>query len=99
MDKNDKHVAEIISRNLHAALAYKQKTSPRGRCEHCNQCLPHYTQEWLAEQIGVKKATILHYLQGNRPPSISRLMKMAKALDVSWFVLLDGLDHLEGEDV
>ena len=87
------NVKKTIAENLHKALEKKRMSAPKNRCEYCNQCLPHYTQEWVGEQIGVNKSTIVHYFQGNRTPSIPRLMQIAEALDVSLFDLLKDLTN------
>jgi len=89
---------EIISSNMRKALKAKQKSFSGTRCEHCGQCLPNYTQEWVGEQIGVSKATIVHYFQGNRLPSIERLYSIAVALEVGLATLLQGLDEIEYSD-
>ena len=74
----DKKYAKIIAKNLKVAFR-KFKDSNEEKCPCCGQSLKNaYTQEWLAEAIGVKKPTIIHYFQGNREPSVGRLIKIAE---------------------
>lgn len=42
----------------------------------------HFTQEQLAEKIGVAKSTLTGYEKGNREPNISTLMKIMEALQI-----------------
>lgn len=63
------------------------------RCPCCNQVLPNpYTQEWLGGEVGMTKATIVHYFQGNRIPSIVNMLKVAKVLECTLSELLQGVD-------
>lgn len=48
-----------------------------------------YTQEQLAGLIGVAKTTITGYERGNRAPDVSKIKKLAAALDVTGDDLLD----------
>ena len=67
----------------------------KDRCPCCNQVLPNpYTQEWLGQQCGMTKATIVHYFQGNRMPTVIAIAKIAKALNCSIIDLLDGFDDI-----
>lgn len=59
------------------------------RCSCCNQLLPNpYTQEWLGQQCGMTKATVVHYFQGTRIPSLVNIAKLAKSLDCEFISLL-----------
>ena len=98
-------ISKRIGRNLQTQLdAYKaqkgivtnavgQVIEGSSRCECCNQILPNpYTQEWVGKQCGWTKATIVHYFQGNRIPSVLNLLKVAKVLECALSDLLDGVD-------
>ena len=62
-------------------------------CPCCQQPIQNpYTQEWLAEECGMTKATIVHYFQGNRIPTIVNMLKVAKTLECTLSSLLDGVD-------
>lgn len=62
-------------------------------CPCCQQPMPNpYTQEWLGSQCGMTKATIVHYFQGNRIPSILSMLKVAKVLECTLNSLLEGVD-------
>lgn len=47
-----------------------------------------YTQEELAEMIGVAKSTITGYEKGNRKPDVPKIKKLAKALGITGDELL-----------
>ena len=47
-----------------------------------------YTQEQLAEIIGVAKSTLTGYERGNREPNVLKIHALAKALDVDANFLL-----------
>jgi len=87
---------QIISENIREALReYKEANGvTQTQCQCCKQMLPNpYTQEWVGEQIGVSKATIVHYFQGNRIPSIVRLLQIASVLNVNLIDLLNGTNQ------
>ncbi|MBU5626515.1 XRE family transcriptional regulator [Oscillibacter sp. MSJ-2] len=48
-----------------------------------------YTQEQLAEIIGVAKTTITGYERGNRAPDVKKIKRLAKALGITGDELLD----------
>lgn len=48
-----------------------------------------YTQESLAEEIGVAKTTYASYEQGHRQPSIINAKKIATKLDMPWTIFFD----------
>ena len=55
-----------------------------------------YTQEQLAQMIGVAKTTITGYERGNRSPDVSKIKKLAAALGVTGDDLLDtGIEAIE----
>ena len=43
----------------------------------------NYTQERLANRVGIAKSTLAHYETGNREPNILTLIKLAQELGVS----------------
>lgn len=47
-----------------------------------------YTQEELAEMVGVAKTTITGYEKGNRKPDVSKIKKLAQALGITGDQLL-----------
>lgn len=52
-----------------------------------------YTQEELAEMVGVAKTTITGYEKGNRKPDVPKIKKLAHALGITGDQLLGtGLD-------
>lgn len=62
-------------------------------CPCCQQPLPNpYTQEWLGGECGWTKATVVHYFQGNRIPSVVNMLKVAKVLECTLPSLLEGVD-------
>ncbi len=48
-----------------------------------------YTQESIADKIGIAKTTYSSYEQGYRRPSISTAKKLAEVLDVPWTIFFD----------
>lgn len=48
-----------------------------------------YTQEQLAQMIGVAKSTLTGYEKGNREPDAMKINALARALDVTGDYLLD----------
>lgn len=48
-----------------------------------------YTQEQLAQMIGVAKSTLTGYEKGNREPDAMKINALAKALDVTGDYILD----------
>ena len=103
--KNKNPIALQIAKNLHIQLNIFKKnkgivTNSVGQvvegghfCPCCNQSLPHpYTQEWLGGECGMTKATIVHYFQGNRIPSVVNMLKVAKVLECTLDQLLEGVD-------
>ena len=90
----DMATRNIIAQNIRGSLAAYKTEQGVTECPCCKRAHPNpYTQEWVAEQIGVSKATIVHYFQGNREPSVSRLLDIAEALNVRLADLLKGVDH------
>lgn len=63
------------------------------RCPCCQQSLPNiYTQDWLASECDMTKATLVHYFQGNRIPSIVNMLKIAKVLECPLDAIIQGVD-------
>lgn len=59
-----------------------------------------YTQEQLAELVGVAKTTITGYERGNRTPDVAKIKKLAKALGVTGDELLDtGIDKKKAPSI
>jgi len=90
-------IKQIIAANMRQALEnYKEsKNVLKGvdRCPHCNQLIRNkYTQEWVGEQCGLSKATIVHYFQGTRSMPVERLIKIAQVLNVTVSYLLEGIN-------
>lgn len=54
----------------------------------------HFTQQKLADSVGVALRTYQCYEQGTREPSLSLLVSLADTLDVSTDCLLERLDFL-----
>ena len=48
-----------------------------------------YTQESLANKIGIAKTTYSSYEQGHRQPSIANAKKLGLALDIPWTIFFD----------
>lgn len=48
----------------------------------------HLTEGWLAEQLGMQLCTISLWCTNTKQPSIERLMKISKILDVSFVDLI-----------
>lgn len=94
MKPSDRVTAQVIANNLRELLGelrggFKDDGS---RCCTCGQILRSpFTQEWVAEQCGMTKATIVHYFQGTRIPSVLSLKKIADVFDVEIDVLLKGI--------
>jgi hypothetical protein len=89
MTKNP--VAVQFARNLkHQFDLFKTaQGQAEKRCSCCHQLLPNpYTQEWLGKECGMTKATIVHYFQGNRIPSLVNIAKLAKSLGCEFIALL-----------
>lgn len=88
----NKHpVAMQFARNLKNQFALYKKAAGES-CDVCPCCgqsrANTLTQEWLGEQCGMSKATIVHYFQGNRIPSIVNIAKLARALNCEFTDLL-----------
>ena len=80
----EQELMKIFSRNLRIALELKKANFEITRCKCCGQLHPNpYTQAWLAEEIGISKATVVHFFQGNRIPSLHRTILISKALGIS----------------
>ena len=56
-----------------------------------------YTQEQLAQQIGVAKSTLTGYEKGNREPDVFKIKKIVEALNVDADYLL-GIEKAPSED-
>ncbi len=54
----------------------------------------HFTQQRLADSVGVALRSYQCYEQGTREPSLSLLVSLADALDVSTDYLLERFDFL-----
>ena len=98
-----KLMAQKIGENLHEQFNQFKRVRERceeedgsvvkQRCCHCGQTLPSiYTQEWLATQVGISKATIVHYFQGNRIPPLPVMLLISKVICCSLDVLLHDID-------
>nr|WP_244925806.1 helix-turn-helix transcriptional regulator [Enterococcus xiangfangensis] len=48
-----------------------------------------YTQESIAEKVGIAKTTYSSYEQGHRRPSITTAKKLAVVLGVPWTIFFD----------
>lgn len=48
-----------------------------------------YTQESLAEKVGIAKTTYASYEQGHRQPSILNAKRLAEILEVPWTIFFD----------
>ena len=84
--------AENLHREFDRLKLDKGFVTESKRCPCCKQLLPNpYTQEWLGKQCNMTKATIVHYFQGNRIPSLPTVAKLAKALECSMDDLLNGI--------
>ncbi len=51
----------------------------------------NFTQEALAEKLGVSAVVLGYYEQGRRSPSFVTMRKLAKALDIKLSELFEGL--------
>ena len=92
MKEEDKRIAKVIAKNIHKLLNDLKGDTPQGTCPTCGQCIrTPYTQEGVAEQCGMTKATIVHYFQGTRIPSVLSLKKIAKVFGVDVNTLLEGI--------
>lgn len=58
----------------------------------------HYTQEQLAEMIGMNRVSLARYEAGKIEPGSKALAKIADALHVSTNVLINGNDTMSDED-
>lgn len=95
---SEQELMRIFSRNLRIALELKKSNFKTTRCKCCGQQHPNpYTQAWLAEETGISKATVVHYFQGNRIPSLHRTVLISKALNISIKNLLCGIEK-SGEE-
>ncbi len=75
-------IAIQIGEDIKTEFKKLQETFDKDCCPACNRPYPNpYTQLWLADQIGVSKATLCHILQGNRLPSIEQLIKLSIVLN------------------
>ena len=91
--KMKEEIGKTISNNMKRALDdFRERRGVgvvRLRCECCGQLIPNeYTQEWVGQQAGMTKATIVHYFQGKRVPSVVSLHAIAEVLEVSVEYLL-----------
>lgn len=48
-----------------------------------------YTQESLAEKVGIAKTTYASYEQGHRQPSILNAKRLSEILEVPWTIFFD----------
>ena len=92
MTINKKELAKRIGTNMKKALEdFRKRRGVRQRCDCCGQLIPNeYTQEWVGKQAGMTKATVVHFFQGNRVPSVGTLLTLAEVLEVSVDFLLKG---------
>mgnify|MGYP003144020188 CR=1 FL=1 len=84
--KMKEEIGKTISNNMKRALEdfRKRRGVLKSRCECCGQLIPdQYTQEWVGQQAGMTKATVVHYFQGKRVPSVVSLHTIAEVLEVS----------------
>ena len=92
----DKHpAAKQLASNLKNQFEIYKKAAGESCniCPCCGQSLANtLTQEWLGEQCGMSKATIVHYFQGNRMPSIVNIAKLARALNCEFIDLLKDIN-------
>lgn len=60
-----------------------------------------FTQEWLADAIGLKQRAVSNYENGHREPDLETLGKLAAALecDPLWLGALDSGAHAQRESV
>lgn len=54
-----------------------------------------YTQEYMAEKLGVNKGTVSHYEKGKTFPNEEKLVRVSKVLNVSFDYLLGDEEHFE----
>ena len=45
------------------------------------------TQSWLADQAGVRRASVSLHLSGRNPITMTTMAKYEKALGIQWFIL------------
>jgi len=82
MNKNI--IAIQIGENIKTEFKKLQQTFDQKCCPTCDRPFPNpYTQLWLADKIGVSKATLCHILQGNRLPTIIQIVTLSIVLDCS----------------
>ena len=88
--KKQKNVIAVeIGNRIKKQFEKKQNTFNKECCKTCGQKIPNrFTQLWLADKMGVSKATLCHILQGNRLPTLEQIVSAAVVLNCSVDYLL-----------
>ena len=61
--------------------------------------LKNKTMQWLADKIGVQRATLSRWLNGHSQIPICDLVRISKLLDVSLDELVAGIENRKSDDV